>query len=127
MADPWLVLGRRFCGFAEHTTMGFKVSIKSAPGGDKFDLEVRRDPIGHSPLTALGASRLMQVSGCCGGCNQIEDTELTVEALKTMIEKKADVPSALQRLIYKGHVLRDARTLASYGKRQHPPVSNNSR
>mmetsp|Transcript_2679 Transcript_2679/g.11483 ORF Transcript_2679/g.11483 Transcript_2679/m.11483 type:complete len:533 (-) Transcript_2679:881-2479(-) len=41
----------------------------------------------------------------------------TVGELKTTLEAadKADTPSAQQRLIYKGHVLKDEKTLESYG------------
>jgi hypothetical protein len=47
---------------------------------------------------------------------QIEDFEITVADLKEMIEKKLSVTPANQRLIYKGHVLKDNRTVASYCK-----------
>jgi len=42
------------------------------------------------------------------------DTELTVEEFKALVEEKSQIPAAEQRLIYKGHVLRDPRTLQSY-------------
>ena len=49
------------------------------------------------------------------------DVELstTVEALKSTLsaEDKANVPAPQQRLIYRGHVLKDDRTLDSYGTR----------
>ena len=49
------------------------------------------------------------------------DVELstTVGALKSTLsaEDKANVPAPQQRLIYKGHVLKDDRTLDSYGTR----------
>lgn len=43
---------------------------------------------------------------------------MTVETLKELIEKQGNVPVSLQRLIYKGHILRDANTLASYGTKR---------
>ena len=45
------------------------------------------------------------------------ELSVTVGELKTTLEAadKADTPSAQQRLIYKGHVLKDDKTLESYG------------
>jgi ubiquilin len=44
------------------------------------------------------------------------DTDATVQAFKESIAEEAQVPSESQRLIYKGRVLKDDQTLASYGK-----------
>lgn len=41
--------------------------------------------------------------------------EATVAQCKAALEAPTDVPAALQRLIYKGKVLKDDQTLASYG------------
>lgn len=52
----------------------------------------------------------------------------TVAQCKTALVPHTDVPESLQRLIYKGKVLKDEQTLASYGKRRAPvakPVSGN--
>jgi Ubiquitin family len=45
------------------------------------------------------------------------DTDATVQAFKESIAEEAQVPSESQRLIYKGRVLKDEQTLASYGKK----------
>jgi ubiquilin len=47
------------------------------------------------------------------------DVDMTVEALKARIaaEPAVDIPAAQQRLIYKGRVLQDTKTLAEYGER----------
>lgn len=42
-------------------------------------------------------------------------TSTTVSGLKDLIAAESDIPSARQRLIYSGRVLRDSETLASYG------------
>lgn len=42
---------------------------------------------------------------------EVEDTSSTVAEFKELLAPQADVPAAQQRLIYKGHVLRDAQTL----------------
>ena len=39
----------------------------------------------------------------------------TVLELKELLAEKTDIPAAQQRLIYKGHVLKDEKTLESYG------------
>lgn len=43
-------------------------------------------------------------------------TSVLVEEFKEALEKKCNIPPAQQRLIYRGHVLKDNKTLASYGK-----------
>jgi hypothetical protein len=45
------------------------------------------------------------------------DLRVTVGSLKTTLAAadKADIPAPQQRLIYKGHVLKDEKTLESYG------------
>jgi ubiquilin len=45
------------------------------------------------------------------------ELSITVGGLKVVLAAadKADVPAPQQRLIYKGHVLKDEKTLASYG------------
>ena len=46
---------------------------------------------------------------------------VTVGHLKSMLARgdRANVPAAQQRLIYRGHVLKDEKTLESYGACQH--------
>ncbi|XP_042428052.1 ubiquitin domain-containing protein DSK2b-like [Zingiber officinale] len=41
--------------------------------------------------------------------------ECTVGAFKVLLEEKSDVPAERQRLIYKGQILKDEKTLMSYG------------
>ncbi|XAR73053.1 hypothetical protein NMG60_11019907 [Bertholletia excelsa] len=41
--------------------------------------------------------------------------EATVEAFKVVVSQNCDVPADQQRLIYKGRILKDDQTLASYG------------
>ncbi|ONK64253.1 uncharacterized protein A4U43_C07F23710 [Asparagus officinalis] len=41
--------------------------------------------------------------------------DATVETFKALLAEKCDVPAAQQRLIYKGRILKDDQTLASYG------------
>ncbi|KAF5798513.1 putative Ubiquitin-like domain, Heat shock chaperonin-binding, UBA-like superfamily, ubiquilin [Helianthus annuus] len=41
--------------------------------------------------------------------------ESSVESFKSVVEQKCDIPSAQQRLIYKGRILKDDQTLKSYG------------
>ncbi|XP_010941416.1 ubiquitin domain-containing protein DSK2b isoform X2 [Elaeis guineensis] len=43
------------------------------------------------------------------------DLESTVGSFKAVIAEKSDVPAEQQRLIYKGRILKDEQTLASYG------------
>lgn len=43
------------------------------------------------------------------------DTSQTVGELKAQLETRVNVPASQQRLIYKGRVLVDAKTLADYG------------
>ena len=56
------------------------------------------------------------------------DVELssTVGDLKTALSAsdKADVPAERQRLIYKGHVLKDEKTLESYGEDAARPAAS---
>ena len=42
--------------------------------------------------------------------------ENTVERLKEVIQEKHSVPASEQRLIYKGQVLKDEKTVTSYGE-----------
>ena len=42
------------------------------------------------------------------------DDEFTVQAFKLLLEEKCNIPADQQRLIYKGYVLRDQRTIESY-------------
>ena len=44
------------------------------------------------------------------------DLESTVGSFKAVIAEKSDVPAEQQRLIYKGRILKDEQTLASYGE-----------
>jgi ubiquilin len=44
------------------------------------------------------------------------ELESTVLACKTALVAETEVPEAQQRLIYKGKVLKDDQTLASYGE-----------
>jgi uncharacterized ubiquitin-like protein YukD len=43
------------------------------------------------------------------------DLSATVAALKAIVAESCDVPAPQQRLIYKGRILKDDQTLASYG------------
>lgn len=45
----------------------------------------------------------------------IDDTSITVLELKELIEKSQNIPANVQRLIYKGRILKDPQTVASYG------------
>ena len=47
----------------------------------------------------------------------------TIAELKQAIEAKASVPAGEQRVIYKGQVLKDERTIESYGKSRESPCS----
>src|SRR5690554_4604027 len=44
------------------------------------------------------------------------EEDMTVGDFKKKLEEKSNIPAAQQRLIYSGHVLKDAQTLQSYGK-----------
>lgn len=44
------------------------------------------------------------------------DASSTILQLKEAVETTSSVPVLQQRLIYKGHVLKDVRTIESYGK-----------
>eukprot|EP00457_Paulinella_chromatophora_P001656 gb/GEZN01001658.1/.p1 GENE.gb/GEZN01001658.1/~~gb/GEZN01001658.1/.p1 ORF type:complete len:717 (+),score=134.35 gb/GEZN01001658.1/:48-2198(+) len=66
--------------------MSKQINIKLAPGGEKFSLQV-----------------------------DSKDESMTVAQFKELVEQQTSVPATQQRLIYKGHVLRDARTFESYG------------
>ncbi|XP_038974040.1 LOW QUALITY PROTEIN: ubiquitin domain-containing protein DSK2a-like, partial [Phoenix dactylifera] len=54
---------------------------------------------------------------CSNGSKFSVQTSLdsTVEAFKAVVAGKCDVPAEQQRLIYKGRILKDDQTLASYG------------
>lgn len=43
------------------------------------------------------------------------DLGLSVGAFKAIVAESCDVPAPQQRLIYKGRILKDEQTLASYG------------
>lgn len=43
--------------------------------------------------------------------------EMTIAEVKAAVANKADIPAENQRLIYKGQVLKDDRTVESYGAR----------
>lgn len=45
------------------------------------------------------------------------DLGTTVAAFKAIVAESGDVPAPQQRLIYKGRILKDEQTLASYGRR----------
>ena len=47
---------------------------------------------------------------------EVDDMKISVTDFKAKLEIKSKVPADQQRLIYKGHVLRDGRTLESYCK-----------
>lgn len=54
---------------------------------------------------------------CSNGSKFTVETALdaTVETFKVLLAERSDVPVAQQRLIYKGRILKDDQTLASYG------------
>ena len=45
----------------------------------------------------------------------VDNLQTTVSEFKTLLQEKSKIPAEDQRLIYKGHVLKDSRTLESYG------------
>lgn len=52
------------------------------------------------------------------GGNKIEkeiETEFTIEEVKTALADDCSIPATEQRLIYKGQILKDERTVESYG------------
>lgn len=55
---------------------------------------------------------------CSNGLKFSVQTSLdsTVEAFKAVVAGSCDVPAEQQRLIYKGRILKDDQTLASYGE-----------
>lgn len=54
---------------------------------------------------------------CSGGIKFVVQVSLdsSVESFKSVIAKSCDVPAEQQRLVYKGRLLKDDRTLRSYG------------
>lgn len=63
---------------------------------------------------------------------QTVDTDSTIQQLKEELAEKASIPASNQRLIYKGQILKDERTVESYGVyvvwlcpgTKHPPRSH---
>lgn len=43
------------------------------------------------------------------------ESSLTIAEVKEQLASNCDIPGADQRLIYKGQILKDERTVASYG------------
>lgn len=64
------------------------------------------------------ASFVLVVKPTTGGDKFSVDvtSSMTVVELKEQVQTKTDIPSAEQRLIYKGQVLKDERTVDSYGR-----------
>ena len=51
------------------------------------------------------------------------DDEMTVGEFKALLVEKCAIPVEQQRLIYKGYVLKDTRTIESYGQRRERRAS----
>lgn len=60
----------------------------------------------------------IKVKPTSGGANVVVSTDnaTSIAELKEAIAAEASIPSAEQRLIYKGQVLKDERTVESYGE-----------
>jgi len=60
----------------------------------------------------------IKVKPTSGGANVTVSTDnaTSIAELKEAIATEASIPSAEQRLIYKGQVLKDERTVESYGE-----------
>ena len=60
----------------------------------------------------------IKIKPTSGGANVVVSTDngSTIAELKEAVATAASVPAAEQRLIYKGQVLKDERTVESYGE-----------
>jgi hypothetical protein len=60
----------------------------------------------------------IKIKPTSGGANVIVSTDngSTIAELKEAVAAEASIPSAEQRLIYKGQVLKNERTVESYGE-----------
>ncbi|KAG1359479.1 ubiquitin domain-containing protein DSK2a [Cocos nucifera] len=65
---------------------------------------------------AVGGGATVHIRSSNGSKFSIQtDLESTVGSFKAVLAEKCDVPAEQQRLIYKGRILKDEQTLASYG------------
>ncbi|KAJ8764074.1 hypothetical protein K2173_004972 [Erythroxylum novogranatense] len=65
-----------------------------------------------------GGSDLVTVNVRCSNSSKFSveiNLSSTVEAFKSVLAEKCDIPAANQRVIYKGRILKDDQTLESYG------------
>lgn len=72
---------------------------------------------GESSVTVGGADEATVNIRCSNGTKFHVKTSLesTVVEFKGLLAQNCDVPAEQQRLIYKGRILKDDQTLASYG------------
>jgi ubiquilin len=73
---------------------------------------------GSEPAAPAGAAALatLHIRGTSGNKFAVQaDLGATVGAFKAIVAGSCDVPAPQQRLIYKGRILKDDQTLASYG------------
>ena len=65
---------------------------------------------------AASAPATLHIRGTSGNKFAVQaDLGATVGAFKAIVAESCDVPAVQQRLIYKGRILKDEQTLASYG------------
>lgn len=76
-----------------------------------------RHATSHSDATCNMSSIKLNIKPTSGGAKfQAEiEASATVRELKEEVARKCDTPADLQRLIYKGQVLKDDKTVESYG------------
>lgn len=70
------------------------------------------------PLLAAFEMRVKIVVKPTAGGSKIEkecETEWTIQEVKEALADQASIPATEQRLIYKGQILKDERTVESYG------------
>ena len=72
------------------------------------------EPAGGEPAAAAAAT--LHIRGTSGNKFAVRaDLGATVGDFKAVVAESCDVPAPQQRLIYKGRILKDDQTLASYG------------
>lgn len=79
---------------------------------------------GESSVSGVGAEEVNVNIRCSNGSKFSVKTSLesTVSEFKGLLAQNCDVAAEQQRLIYKGRILKDDQTLASYGN--HLILSN---
>lgn len=76
--------------------------------------EAGGEPAGAAPAAAAPAT--LHIRGTSGNKFAVRaDLGATVGEFKAAVAESCDVPAPQQRLIYKGRILKDDQTLASYG------------